>query len=158
VVPRIDIVAELGAALDALQRESVPHALRGGFAVAVYGVPRATKDIDFLVPEADLGRAESALKSIGFSLRAGPIPFGTGTPQERKVHRVTKVSQGEHLTVDLLGVTPVFARVWDTRVEVAWEGRKLTVVSREGLVSMKKLAGRPQDLADIAALGGDDGG
>jgi hypothetical protein len=154
VTPRLDIVEELGLALDALRRDSVPHALCGGFAVAVHGVPRATKDIDFLVPEHDVAQAEKTLKSIGFTLSAGPIPFGTGTPKERRIHRVTKVERGEHLTIDLLAVTDVFTDVWRSRLEVAWEGRVLFVVSREGLIAMKRLAGRPQDIADIAALGG----
>jgi hypothetical protein len=157
VTPRLDIVEELGLALDALRAASVPYALCGGFAVAVHGVPRATKDIDFLVPETELAHAETALKSAGFTLRAGPIPFGVGTPQERRLYRVTKVAHGEHLTIDLLAVTLVFAQVWSSRVDVSWEGRVLSVVSRDGLVAMKRLAGRPQDLADIAALRGPDG-
>lgn len=41
---------ELGAALEALRAAGVPRALWGGFALAVHGVARATKDIDFLVP------------------------------------------------------------------------------------------------------------
>jgi hypothetical protein len=152
VTPRLDIVFELGQALDALRSAGVPHALCGGFAVAVHGVPRATKDIDFLVPEADLARAELALKGVGFTLRAGPIPFGLGTAAERRVHRVTKVAATEHLTIDLLAVTEVFAHVWASREELQWEGRLLPVVSRAGLIAMKRLAGRPQDLADLANL------
>ena len=31
-------------------------------------------------------------------------------------------------------------------------GKKLSIVSREGLIKMKTLAGRPQDLADIERL------
>lgn len=56
--------------------------------------------------------------------------------------------------VEELGLALDFTDVWRSRLEVAWEGRVLFVVSREGLIAMKRLAGRPQDLADIAALGG----
>ncbi len=38
------------------------------------------------------------------------------------------------------------------RLVVAWRQRQLVIVSRGGLIAMKRLAGRPQDLADIAAL------
>ncbi len=36
-----------------------------------------------------------------------------------------------------------------------WRDRRVSVVSRAGLTTMKRLAGRPQDLADLAALGED---
>ncbi len=38
------------------------------------------------------------------------------------------------------------------RVEADWEDGTLSVVSREGLIELKKLRSRAQDLADIAAL------
>ena len=44
------------------------------------------------------------------------------------------------------------SHIWDSRVQANWEGGKLSVVSREGLIALKKLGGRPQDLADISAL------
>ena len=155
--PRMDIVEELSGALEALRGAGVPHALCGGFALAVHGSPRATKDIDFLVPEADVARAERALGPAGFTLRAGPIAFGAGTPLERRLQRLTKVAGGEQLTIDLMLVTRVYEPVWAGRMEVLWEGRVVPVVSREGLIAMKRLAGRPQDLADLAALEGTDG-
>ena len=42
--------------------------------------------------------------------------------------------------------------VWESRVEADWEGGKLSVVSREGLISLKMMRSSPQDLADIQAL------
>jgi hypothetical protein len=36
-----------------------------------------------------------------------------------------------------------------------WKGRVVRVVSVDGLITMKRLASRPQDLADIAKLSGD---
>jgi len=40
-------------------------------------------------------------------------------------------------------------------LEPTWAGQPLWVVSREGLVQMKRLAGRTQDLADIERLLGE---
>jgi hypothetical protein len=37
-------------------------------------------------------------------------------------------------------------------VQANWEGGKLFVVSLEGLIVLKRLSGRPQDIADIDAL------
>jgi len=56
------------------------------------------------------------------------------------------------MTLDLLVVGEELQVVWDTRRRASWDGRDLAIVSREGLVTMKRIAGRPQDLVDIAAL------
>ena len=53
-------------------------------------------------------------------------------------------------------VGPGLWEVWDGRVVVAWHKWNISIVSRAGLVAMKRLAGRPQDLADIAILEGTD--
>lgn len=47
---------------------------------------------------------------------------------------------------------PIYSAVWERRECVEWEGTSLWVVSRDGLVQMKRLAGRLQDLADIEKL------
>ena len=56
------------------------------------------------------------------------------------------------LSLDLLLVTPQVQDVWQTREKIDFLGNQLSVVSREGLIKMKRLAGRPQDLADIERL------
>ena len=47
---------------------------------------------------------------------------------------------------------PAFHDVWARRMTFVRGSSRLQVVSREGLLAMKRLAGRPQDIADIAAL------
>ena len=48
---------ELRGILEALESAQVPYALVGGLAVAVWGAPRATKDIDLLIRREDLPAA-----------------------------------------------------------------------------------------------------
>ncbi len=67
--------------------------------------------------------------------------------------KATKVLGNDHLTIDLLSVSPVYASVWASRELVDWGGLQVPVVSRAGLATMKRLAGRNQDLADLEALG-----
>lgn len=64
----------------------------------------------------------------------------------RHVQRVSKLdpSSGAMMSLDVL--------------VVAWRGRDISIVSRSGLATMKRLAGRPQDLADLAVLEGTDDG
>ncbi|MGQ0504546.1 MAG: histidine kinase dimerization/phospho-acceptor domain-containing protein [Myxococcaceae bacterium] len=90
---------------------------------------------------------------LGFNLKSGRIPFGIGTPAEREVWRVSKSAGDALLSLDLHVVSPPFEAVWAARGEVEWRGRRLGIVSAAGLAHMKQLAGRPQDLADLEALG-----
>jgi hypothetical protein len=53
-------------------------------------------------------------------------------------------------------VTPALEEAWETRERVAWEHGEVPVVSRAGLISMKRLRGSGQDLDDIRTLEGDD--
>ena len=153
VRPKLDIVDEFKNVVATLTQAKLEFALCGGFAVVIYGYIRATKDIDLLVEEARVEPVFSALKTLGFTLRAGPIGFGAGTAHERTLYRATKVVEHEHLTIDLLVVTPVFADVWANRGRIEWSGLTIDIVSKEGLATMKRLAGRKQDLADLEALG-----
>lgn len=54
--------------------------------------------------------------------------------------------------LDLLLVEDPPDAVWHTRTRVPHEGGELSVISSRGLISLKLLAARPQDLADIARL------
>ena len=150
---RVDIIAEFERVIDALTAAAVEYAVCGGFAVNIHGHVRATTDIDLLVPAEHLAGAVAAVKAIGFGFEAGPIPFGVGTPARREIHRISRIDGTAALTLDLMVVAPVFERTWAHRQRVAWRGRELCVVSLAGLAEMKRLAGRPQDLADLDSLG-----
>lgn len=53
---------------NALQTAQVEHALIGAFAMAHYGVQRATGDIDFLIDETDRKKTLTALEKLGFKI------------------------------------------------------------------------------------------
>jgi hypothetical protein len=90
---------------------------------------------------------------VGYTVQSGVIPFDVGLPTERRVFRVTKIRDQQLLTVALVVVNPMLQDVWDGREMHEVEGRPLHVVSRNGLAKMKRLAGRPQDRADLFHLG-----
>ncbi len=144
---------DLVETLDAIVLATIPYALCGGLAVNLHGHVRATRDIDLLVVRSDLDRARAALRPLGFTLDAGPIPFAVGTPRERELHRVSRVDDGALTSVDFLVVTPVLEPTWASRVRARWRGHDIWAVSLDGLGHMKRLAGRAQDLADLDALG-----
>lgn len=149
----MNLYEEFEQLVEALTRAEVSFAVCGGLAVVLYGHVRATRDVDLLVPAEEVVRAKAAVKAIGFDLPAAPMTFDGGSPAERRVHRVSKIVGEELLALDLITVGPGLQMVWETRRTLDWKGRRLPIVSREGLGRMKRLAGRLQDLADLENLG-----
>jgi hypothetical protein len=153
-----DLIEELEKLVDAFAREHVDYAVCGGLAVGLHGLPRMTMDIDVLLPASELDAAMRIAKQLGFDVPARKMTFGLATGAPREVQRLGKIdpATGELLSLDLLIVAPDLEGVWATRIPVASQDRSLTIVSREGLITMKRIAGRPQDLADIARLEGSE--
>jgi len=148
-----DVITTLDAVVDALNTAGVAYALCGGLAVNLHGHVRATRDIDLLLPRDQLDAARAVLRPLGFTIDAGPIPFGSGTDRERVLYRVSRIVGTQVSTVDLMIVTPVLEPAWASRVCARWRARDVWTVSLDGLGRMKRLAGRPQDLADLDQLG-----
>ena len=153
----MNLVDELHAIAAALLSAGVCHAVCGGVAVTMHGATRSTKDIDVLVAPEDLSRALEAIRPLGYLFAALPMVFDEGTTKERHVQGVSKIVDGSHLIVDFLLATSSFTGFLDDRVEVTVPEGTLVVVSRDILLRMKRLAGRPQDLADLEKLESADG-
>lgn len=158
----MNIRDELLRAIDALNAQGVSYALCGGLAVVIHGYVRLTDDIDMLIPQAELARAKEALKLAGFGfVNPVPLQFQNKTFPVA-IHRVVRFEGEEHLVVDLIEVDEPLREIWNGREPFEWEGRKIHVVSRAGLLQMKRNAGRAQDVADIEHLrldqGSDHGG
>jgi hypothetical protein len=145
----VNLYDELRAVLRALDQASVDYALVGGLAVAVWGAPRATKDIDLLVRGERLATAMAAARACGFTLEALPMEFKDGTA----LQRMSKVDKaGNLMVVDFILVDRNLEPAWASRVSLPFAERNVVVVSREALIAMKALAARPQDVADIQNL------
>ena len=149
----MNLQQELMSIVGVLESAEIPYAVCGGLAVALHGYPRATQDLDILIREQDLESAVALLKPIGYFIPGGIIPFQVGTPEERRAFRISRTIDGELLTLDLLLVTPVFDDVWASRIRLLLNSREISVVSKEGLARMKRLAARYKDLADLEGLG-----
>lgn len=148
----MNLRTELLQITQCLDEAGIDYALCGGLAVAAHGYPRLTKEIDILIQEEDVDSSQKALAAIEYDLASGLIPFDTGTDKERRLYRVSKAEGRELVTLDLLVVTPVFQEIWITRESLEVDSRTIKIVSRDGLIKMKRIAGRLQDLADIEAL------
>jgi hypothetical protein len=121
----------------------------GAYAVAVHGHPRATGDLDLWVDPTPLNAARvyAALQAFGAPLhelrpddleRPG-IVFQMGLPPAR-IDILTSVSGLE------------FEEAWTSRIVETISEMRIPFIGRDGLIKNKLATGRPQDLADVAAL------
>jgi hypothetical protein len=150
----MNLVDELQTIARVLRDAGVVHAVCGGLAVTLHGATRTTKDIDLLVFAQDIPRILDLVRPLGYVFAALPLTFEAGTERERRVQRVSKIADGEHLCVDLLAADGVYDGLLDNTLEFQLPEGRLAVISLAGLIKMKRLAGRPQDLADLVLLEG----
>ena len=140
---------DLEELLSALIAHSVRYVVVGGHAIAVHAQPRATKDLDIFIDR----RPENA-KAVYAALAAFGAPMTGLTPED--FEKPTSVLR--------LGVPPVcvdilqsidgvdFDTVWEASSEHTVDGFRARYISAEDLITNKLASGRPQDLADVAAL------
>jgi hypothetical protein len=147
----MNIVEELQEIVARLERGGIDYALCGGLAMAVYALPRATLDIDFMIQVESLGKAGEAIRPLGFSMDSAPMEFHDG---DIKIYRYTKIDPRTHevLVLDFLLVTERTAAAWTSRRDFEWETGRVRVVSPEGLILLKELRDSGTDRDDIAYL------
>jgi len=147
----VDLFDEFSRIIDLLNANGIEYPVCGGVAVNLLGHVRATRDIDLLVRKPDVDRVRELVKSLGFVLPRAVFlsPRGPRTPES-----VARLSlRGQFVAEPRPDGRDEGLRT-RVRASLHWRGRPLQVVSAAGLIAMKRLAGRPQDLADIAVLEG----
>jgi len=124
----MNLIDELHSIATTLSDAGVAYAVCGGIAVTVYGATRSTKDIDVRIAPKDLPRVLDLVRPLGYVFAAFP------------------------LILDILLAAASFSSCLDDRVRIDLPEGPLWVVSRAPLLRMKRMAGRPQDLADVEKL------
>lgn len=149
--------------LKALNESGARYIVVGGLAVNLHGHVRVTIDLDLVIdlsPDQALS-ALDALTAIGFR-PAVPVEaraFADTETREswiREKHMlVFPLRDPDDLTrrVDVFVREPIpFEEMWARSVVLPYKGTTARVASVEDLITMKREAGRPQDIADIEAL------
>lgn len=136
---------------NALNEREIDYAVCGGWAMAILGFPRATVDIDLLILPEDLDEIWQIAESFGYDVEGLPLHFHDGKIEIRRISKIDKETKSL-LTIDFLLVTEALKEVWKTRKAFKWKRGKVFSVSKEGLIFLKTISGRLQDLADIERL------
>jgi cellobiose-specific phosphotransferase system component IIB len=144
------LIEELNDVISAFEHENIDYAVCGGLAMAIHGFARATLDIDLLILAESVEKAFQVAERLGYDIHGLDISFKERAVEIRRVSKID--DNGEVLSLDLLLVTPQVQDVWEEKENHQFLGKKLWVISREGLIKMKTLAGRPKDLGDIDSL------
>ncbi len=141
------LLDELSQLISALEENEIEYAVCGGLALTIHGFPRATFDIDILIQAESLEKAYKVAAEKGYDIRGLDMSFKERAVEIRRVSKID--DDGEVLSLDLLLVTPKVEDVWETRETLVWQDKTLWIVSQNGLIRMKELAGRAKDLIDI---------
>lgn len=141
------LLDELSQLISALDENEIEYAVCGGLALTIHGFPRATFDIDILIRPESLEESYKVAARYGYDIRGLDMSFKEKAVETRRVSKIDE--EGEVLSLDFLLVTPKVEDVWQTKENLIWQNKNLIIVSREGLIKMKELAGRAKDLIDI---------
>ncbi len=144
------LLDELSQIISAFDDGGIEYAVCGGLALTIHGFPRATFDIDVLIRPESLEKAYEIAARFEYNIRGLDMSFKESAVEIRRVSKID--SDGEVLPLDFLLVTRHVEDVWETREKLIWQDKTLWIVSREGLIKMKELAGRDKDLIDIGRL------
>lgn len=133
--------------IQCLNKHRVKYLLVGGWALGVYGNPRATKDIDFLiaVDKSNITQLQKALlefgaptvnaevfEEIGNVFRLGSSPI-----------QIDIINQADGISID---------ESYKRRVNIKLDDIVIPVISKADLILNKRSSGRLKDLADVESL------
>src|SRR3989449_6026261 len=146
----LDLYTELRPLAAALNAADIPYGLAGGLAVSLYTTPRATEDIDVLVAAADVDRVVHVAAPLGFRKSGRRIRRANGRIE---IQRLVKIDGADLLPLDLMVIVdPGLRDAVQGRTEKVIEDQRLSVVSVDALVVLKRLRNSNRDLGDLDAL------
>jgi hypothetical protein len=142
----------------ALARREVEYVTIGGIAIQAHGGQRLTQDLDIAVPASaeNSARLYAALGELDARVlgpdgqRSASAPSAALLGSSDQWHFITP-----HGLLDVLTLPAHLGSFADMRaraLEVPMGDLSIPIAHRDDLMTMKRAAGRPQDLADVRLL------
>ncbi len=151
---------DLGRLLATLARHDVDYVVIGGVATQVHGHRRTTMDLDLTPDPApeNLRRLSSALEELEARPSDPELAEGelsSADPDRLAVAAIVPPLNTRHGQVHVLKEPKgarSFEQLRESALVVELDGVEIAIVSLDDLIRIKRAAGRPADLDDIAAL------
>jgi predicted nucleotidyltransferase len=150
----LDALTRVAAAMDEQGRD---HVFIGGIALAAWGRPRTTVDIDLMIfgPEDEADQIIAALAETGFALESEieRDVMMSGFRLRKKYRGIQEGLPEMSVALDvLLSSNPVVRQIIERACRRKVGGVAISVPSAEDFIVLKLQAGRMQDLADAQAV------
>jgi hypothetical protein len=135
----------------------------GGIAVNLYGIERATADIDIVVnlDKKNLSKFVKVAKKLGLKPKV-PVTLDDLLDSEKRKNWITDKgmmvfslydTKNLFFLIDIFVKVPFdFDEVYKRRTKIKFEDTIIPVIPIKTLIEMKKKSGRPQDKADVFYL------
>lgn len=139
--------------LRSLNHHGVEYLVVGGYAVGYHGFVRATGDLDVFVGISPVNAEKlmAAFKDFGFTT---PELSEAIFLEPGRIVRIGVPPVRLEVMNEISGVN--FAECHERRIEETIDGVRICFIDLDKLLVNKRAAGRPKDLADVAALTGTD--
>jgi predicted nucleotidyltransferase len=133
---------------ESFQKHDVKYLVIGGIAAVLYGIPRATFDLDILIEPT----RENILHLLDALLDAGLGTASLTNVDEILSNEITIFK--DRVRVDVQIKTPgiIFKDSWERKKTMDYQGQQFYVVCLEDLIASKRAAGRAVDLEDLRLL------
>ena len=135
--------------LKLFNKHRVRYCIIGAYAVAFYGKPRYTKDIDILA-EPDIKNGERIVKALNeFGFKSCKLSIKDFS----KKGRIIQLGY-EPVRIDIITSIPGinFNKIWKNRKRGAYGNIKIFFIGLKDLIKIKKNSKRKQDQVDLDFL------
>jgi len=133
---------------ESFQKYDVKYLVIGSIATVLYGVPRATFDLDILIEDTQ----ENARHLLDALLGAGLGTASLINVDEILSNEITIFKDIVRIDVQIKTPGIIFKDAWERKKTMNYQGQQFYIVCLEDLIASKKAAGRTVDLEDVRLL------
>jgi hypothetical protein len=151
--------------ISSLDKNGVRFLVVGGVAVVLYGVPRATFNLDIMIPgdEKNFARLQETLKKLGYSevhdrdksesgKKSLVCSIGELTLKTLASKESLRFKNSFDIDVVLAPDNQFFDFIYDHRINILFEGIKIPIPSLVDLIRIKEWRGTEKDSEDANKL------